>query len=157
IPLPAVWLWSIFFWRRLSVLYHRWWRAGARVLEPFGETLSGVRITKALTREAREGYRFGLYNPRLLDVDRTTRPHPARLVATMTLISGLGVLSVWLVGSWKVLHQQISLGTLLAFYGYIVLFYGPVQWFGQVTTWMTQAFTGAQRIFEILDMQAEDD
>jgi ATP-binding cassette subfamily B protein len=79
----------------------------------------------------------------------------AILLATMGLITSCGMLTLWLFGGWKVIHGEITLGVLLSFYGYILLFYGPLQWFGQVSSWMTQAFTGAQRIFEILDEPKE--
>jgi ATP-binding cassette subfamily B protein len=35
------------------------------------------------------------------------------------------------------------------------MLYWPLQWFGQVNNWMSQAFTGAERVFEILDTAPE--
>ena len=49
----------------------------------------------------------------------------------------------------------MTLGTLMAFYGYMWLLYGPLQWFGMVNNWMTRAFAGAERIFEITDTPPE--
>jgi ATP-binding cassette subfamily B protein len=43
----------------------------------------------------------------------------------------------------------------MAFYSYMWLLYGPLQWFGQVNSWMTRAFAGAERIFEVIDTPPE--
>jgi ATP-binding cassette, subfamily B, bacterial len=36
-----------------------------------------------------------------------------------------------------------------------MLLYGPLEWFGMVNSWMTRAFAGAERIFEIIDTPPE--
>ena len=62
---------------------------------------------------------------------------------------------MWLVGGREVISDALTLGTLLAFYAYMWMLYEPVQWFGQVNNWMTRAFAGAERIFEVIDTPAE--
>src|SRR5439155_10908150 len=39
--------------------------------------------------------------------------------------------------------------------GYLWLLYGPLQWFNNVYQWMSRAFAGAERIFEVIDMPQE--
>jgi ATP-binding cassette subfamily B protein len=43
----------------------------------------------------------------------------------------------------------------MAFYEYMRLVYGPVEWFGEINSWMTRAFAGAERIFEVIDAPPE--
>ena len=50
---------------------------------------------------------------------------------------------------------ELTLGTLMAFYSYMMLLYGPLEWFGMVNSWMTRAMAGAERIFEIIDTPSE--
>ena len=33
--------------------------------------------------------------------------------------------------------------------------YGPLEWFGEVNSWMTSAFAGAERVFEVIDTEPE--
>jgi ATP-binding cassette subfamily B protein len=33
--------------------------------------------------------------------------------------------------------------------------YGPLDWFGEVNSWMTRAFAGAERVFEVIDTAPE--
>jgi ATP-binding cassette subfamily B protein len=63
---------------------------------------------------------------------------------------------VWYYGGLEVIDGELTLGTLMAFYSYMMLLYGPFEWFGMVNSWMTRAFAGAERIFEIIDTPPED-
>jgi ATP-binding cassette subfamily B protein len=77
------------------------------------------------------------------------------LLAAMGIVTGAGVSILWLVGGGAVLGGRITVGALVAFYNYVLLFNNPLQWFGQFSDWMTRAFTGADRIFEVLDTTPE--
>src|SRR5262249_55392989 len=67
-----------------------------------------------------------------------------------------GMILVWYAGGRQVLGQELTLGELLAVISYLWMLYWPLQWFGQIHGSMTQAFAGAERIFEVLDAPAED-
>jgi ATP-binding cassette subfamily B protein len=58
-----------------------------------------------------------------------------------------------------VLSGDLTLGQLLAVTAYLWMLYWPLQWFGQVNGWVTQAVSGAARIFTVLDTpgEGEDD
>src|SRR5216683_1289311 len=155
LTVPAVLFWAFFFWRRMSNLYHSWWQAGARFSSHVNETLSGNRITKMFRQEATEIQRFGVENERLFQTSIVTGQRRATLLAAMALVLTAGVTIVWFYGGLEVQRGNLTPGTLVAFYGYILILYGPLQWFGQVSNWMTQAFTAAERIFEILDSPPE--
>ncbi|GAV14410.1 lipid A export ATP-binding/permease protein MsbA [Paenibacillus sp. NAIST15-1] len=49
----------------------------------------------------------------------------------------------------------MTLGTLMAFIGYLSMFFGPLKWFSQAVNWTSRAFAAAGRIFEIIDMKPE--
>jgi ATP-binding cassette subfamily B protein len=119
------------------------------------QSVSSIRIVKAFGQEARQAREFEGYNDELRRTNLHVSRNRAILLATMGFIASCGTLTLWLFGGWKVIRGELTLGTLLSFYGYILLFYGPLQWFGQVSSWMTQAFAGANRIFEILDHPKE--
>src|SRR5262249_29285616 len=155
LPAPLLWIWAVVFWRKMSLLFHRWWQAGARFSAQLSESLSGIREVKAFGRQQREIARFEIHNANVFRHTVDTARHRVVLLATMGIVSGTGVLALWLAGGLKVGQGDLTLGTLVAFYNYALLFYNPLQWFGQFSDWMTRAFTGAERVFEILDMPAE--
>jgi ATP-binding cassette subfamily B protein len=70
----------------------------------------------------------------------------------MGLIFALGSLIVWDVGGRNIIAKQgLTLGDLMAFFGYLGMFYAPLTYMTQLTDWFTRFLTASQRTFEILD------
>jgi ATP-binding cassette subfamily B protein len=69
----------------------------------------------------------------------------------MAYVFGLGGLIVWYAGGRLVFFEEISLGTLMAFFGYLGMFYAPISALSMFSNWVTGFLSGGQRIFEILD------
>jgi ATP-binding cassette subfamily B protein len=155
LTVPGALFWAFFFWPRMSNLYRRWWQAGSRFSSHVNETLSGARITKMFRQESAEIKRFGRENERLFRTHVVTGQRRATILAAMGLVWTAGIAILWFYGGLLVQQGTLTPGELVAFYGYVLLFYGPLQWFGHESNSMTQAFTAAQRIFEILDTPAE--
>jgi ATP-binding cassette subfamily B protein len=155
VPVPLLLAWGILFWRRMRRYFHRWDRAWSKMTARLNEALSGIRVVKAFAQEDREIAEFERRNTQLLSVSVQTGRNIFIFFATMSLVTGLGVVIVYLFGGQEVVGGGLTLGTLLAFYSYMWLLYGPLHWFGQVNSWMTRAFAGAERIFEVIDTPAE--
>ncbi len=153
--LPIIWLWSHVFWRWMSPILRRASQAAAAFSAGLGENLAGIRVVKAFGQEAVMAGKFQRSNSQLLRWNAELHRTRAVLMATTALLTNVGILALWWWGGSRVVRGDVTLGTLLAFYGYASLFYGPLQWFGQLTSWMTQAIVGAQRIFEVLDRPSE--
>ena len=155
VPVPLIMLWSILFWRRMRGIFrkhhHGWSQLGARL----NEALHGVRVVKAFAQEPRELEAFTRHNEYLAVASRRTHRNWIALWSTMSLVTGLGILIVWFFGGLAVLRGELTLGTLMAIYYYIWMVYGPLEWFAEVNTWMTRAFAGAERVFEIIDTPPE--
>ena len=155
LPVPLMVAWGSVFWKRMRRFFHRWGEVWEKLTERTNEALNGIRVVKAFAQEKREMASFAQPNRKLREVAVTTQLNRGVFFATMTFLTGLGVLIVWLLGGRQVLLGEITLGTLLAFYSYMWLFYGPLEWVAQVNAWMTQSFAGAERIFEVIDSQPE--
>jgi ABC-type multidrug transport system fused ATPase/permease subunit len=73
----------------------------------------------------------------------------------MELISSLAVaLLIWHGGA-KVIGEQISLGTLVAFISYIQMFFKPIRDISEKYNIMQSAMASMERIFEFMDHQEE--
>jgi ATP-binding cassette subfamily B protein len=156
VTVAGVLLWAFLSWRSMSNLYHRWWRAGSRFSSHVNETLSGVCITKMFRQEAAEIKHFAAENERLFRAHVVTGQRRATILAAIGLVWTAGIAILWFYGGLLVQQGKLTPGELVAFYGYVLLFFGPLQWFGHESNSMAQAFTAAQRIFEILDTPPED-
>ena len=155
LPVPLMIVWGVVFWKRMRRYFNRWGEVWSKLTERTNETLTGIRVVKAFAQEKREMAAFAKPNTRLREVAVETQLNRGVFFATMTFLTGLGVLIVWLLGGRQVLAGELTLGTLLAFYSYMWLFYGPLEWVAQVNTWMSQSFAGAERIFEVIDTEPE--
>ena len=155
IPVPLVVMGAIVCWRQMRRFFGKWSKSWSELMARVNETLSGIRVVKAFAQEKREIRVFERRNREL--TGRAVRAETSWAVfwATTNFLTGLGVLIVWFFGGQQVLGGELSIGALMAFYSYMWLLYGPLQWFGMVNNWMTRAFVGAERIFEVIDTPPE--
>lgn len=150
-----------------SAIFHagmvRWWhRSGNRVARMYsvlGESIRGIRAVKATVQEERRSKQFDGINQQMVAATLGRQRTWTMFMETTTLAMAAGTIVVWTLGASKIGHGGqsggTSLGTLIAFIGYMAMFYGPLQWFSFVTNWFAQAMTGAERIFQLLDQPEE--
>jgi ATP-binding cassette, subfamily B, bacterial len=115
------------------------------------EAISGVRVVKGFGKERHEVERFeqrarALFGSRA----RATRIQ-ARWAPLLNLVPGCGLVLTLLVGGRLAIDEQLSVGTLVAFFTFLSQLAGPVRMAGIILTVTQQARAGAERIFELLD------
>lgn len=151
LPAPVVMGATLFFWKRIYPLYYRTWEASSRQAGTLTSLLAGIRVVKAFGQERREGERFHAASDRL----RVARHRVDAAIATFNPVVGvlfqIGGWFVWYFGGKSVIGRDLTLGELMAFFGYLWMFYGPLASLPQFTSWLTQTATQAKRIFEVLD------
>ena len=155
IPVPLIMIWGYAFYRRMRKFFMRWMQSWSETMARVNEALTGIRVVKAFAQEKQEIGVFKKRNDKLTRVGITTEVNRGIFYKTMTLFTASGVLIVWYYGGLEVIDGELTLGTLMAFYSYMMLLYGPLEWFGMVNSWMTRAVAGAERIFEIIDTPTE--
>lgn len=151
IPAPLVITGSLIFWRYIYPMYYRFWDSSSKQAGMLNGILSGIRVVKAFSQGEREVRRFNAVSNRLQTSRRTVDKGIATFNPLMGLVFQFGGWIVWFVGGRDVIGQEMTLGTLMAFFGYLWMFYGPLNTLTQFTNWLTQFVTQAHRIFEILD------
>ncbi len=157
LPVPFLIGGSSWFWRRLIPLFHKHGSRRERLHTILAESIRGIKSVKAFAQEDRRAGEFDRANEAAFRVgfgiDRTF----VGFFEVMFWIMSLGVAGVWFFAARRIGQGDsgLTLGTLLAFVGYIWLFYGPLKWFADVFNWMTHAFASAERIFAVLDSPPE--
>ena len=155
IPVPAMILWGVYYWKKMRLYFVKWFQSWSNLMARVNEALTGIRVVKAFAQEPREIAVFESRNREFTRIGIRAEINRGIFFATMSLLTGVGVMIVWYFGGQEVLGGDLTLGKLLAFYQYMMLLYGPIEWFGMVNSWMTRAFAGAERIFEIIDTPPE--
>jgi ATP-binding cassette subfamily B protein len=157
IPVPLLVLGSGWFWKTLHPLFLRQGTMIGHMHSFLNESFHGLRVVKSLTKEQYRIHQFNKVNIKLSETQRTTQVVFGSFNEVMYFIMSSGVTLIWYYSTTMITSQtpQMTLGDLFAFIGYIWLFYGPLQWFSVILNWMTHAFSGAERIFEIIDSSQE--
>ena len=108
-------------------------------------------MVKAFSQERREITRFEQANQAIVTNNNKVNTLWTSFWPLVALLNQLGLLVVWAVGAWQILHHQITIGVLTAFIAYISRFYTRVESMSRVLTVTQRAAAAAQRLFDILD------
>jgi ATP-binding cassette subfamily B protein len=117
--------------------------------------LSGIRLVKSFAQEHRESQRFLKYSSYQRESRTAVDKQAGTFFPFMSFTFSLGGLIVWYLGGRDVIGGELTLGTLMAFLGYLALFYAPLSSLTMLSNWLTSFMTASQRIFEILDSQPQ--
>ena len=155
IPIPIVVGIGVAFWRPMSQMFHRVGQKWARFHIHLNESLHGIRVVKAFAKEDTEFAKFQDRNRELRDAGIQADARWFTIFGGMMLCTAIGTLLCWAVGGRLIVEGKLTLAQFWMIQGYLGLVYGPLQWFAAVNNWFSRAMAGADRIFEIIDMDAE--
>ena len=151
LPLPII-AWLIHVVRdRLRTGFEKVDRIWAEVTNVLADTIPGMRVVKAFAQEKREASRFRATNQHNLEVNDRVNRIWSLFTPTVTLLTEIGLLVVWIFGIWQVSEDAISVGVLTAFLAYISRFYLRLDSMSRIVSFTQKAAAGTKRIFEILD------
>lgn len=151
VPLPII-LWLIHSVRhRLRIGFEKVDRIWAEVNNVLADTIPGIRVVKAFAQEKREAARFHAANQRNLHVNDRVNRVWSLFTPTVTLLTEVGLLVVWVFGIWQISQDEITVGVLTAFLAYIGRFYIRLDSMSRIVSITQKAAAGTKRIFDILD------
>jgi len=154
-PIPIIVGCTVLFGQRIHRIYHRLWRRVSGISEILADNIPGIKVVKSFAQERRESHRFTSYSSDLLSQQMRAVKLTAGFFPFLGLMTGLGSILIFSVGGYMVLSGHTTLGTLMAFTGYIWRLYMPVQRFGMISNWIQRCLTSAERVFEVLDSDIE--
>lgn len=157
VPTPLVLLGTTAFAKRMHRVYHRIWRRVSNMHAVLGDTIPGIRVVKAFTREDEEVAKFAHSNEQVFEENMKAIRMASLFYPAMGLTTAIGLVIVWGYGGLQVIADAITLGTLVGFISYMGQFYAPIQALSRSTEQLQGAITAAERLFEILDTQPEPD
>ena len=151
VPLPII-AWLIHLVRdRLRIGFEKVDRIWAEVNNVLADTIPGIRVVKAFAQEKREAARFLAANQRNLQINDRVNRVWSLFTPTVTLLTEIGLLVVWVFGIWQISQDQITVGVLTAFLAYIGRFYIRLDSMSRIVSVTQKAAAGTKRIFDILD------
>ena len=155
IPIPIIVLGAGWFWKKVRNLWHRAWRRRSKLFDVVNDSVSGIRVVRAFGQQRGEVNRFGEANIDARDYETHAEMIWATYYPPLMFAIQLGTLIVWYVGGLDMLTGTMTLGTLIAFHGYLAMFYQPLRYVSPLINWASRSMTAAERLFEVIDSQPE--
>ena len=137
--------------------HHTLWARTAKMNAQVSDALSGHRFIKAFSKEQEEATRFGGFSEKVYQAEINLFNTEYTAFPLIRLITVLGEVVVLGVGGYKVINNEMSVGTLLAFLAYMAMLYGPLDFLSWVSNWWSRCMDSAQRVFEIIDSKPDLD
>ena len=155
LTVPVMAVLAVTFARRIRPLFQAVQESWADLNAAVQENLAGARVVRAFAQEGMQQAKFEPVNKEVTDRNVEVMRLFAMRMPLFTAVLGLGQVAVLWYGGWKVIEGQATIGTLLAFNGYLLLLMMPVRMLGMTINSFARAVASGNRIFEVLDEHSE--
>jgi len=119
------------------------------------ENISGVRLVKAFAREKYEINKFLKCNKQFYEYNIEEANLIGVYYPKIEFFSNLVIVILTVFGGVLVIDEQISLGMLVAFSGYLFMLIQPMRMIGWITSIMAQSKTSIKKIDKIFKAKSE--
>jgi subfamily B ATP-binding cassette protein MsbA len=155
IPVPVLGFITFRYSRKVRRFYRSTRERLADMNAKLQDNLSGIRVIKSFAREEHEYNRFAAEAEEFYDIRVNVIKLWTLFMPLTQLAVSLGGVVLWWYGGTLITHQQVTLGTVIAFVGYLWMFYGPVNNIARVSDTIQRSLAAAERIFEVLDTEPD--
>lgn len=143
------------FRKRILTEFRMVRKINSKITGQFNESISGVRVTKALSRERRNLSEFGELTGEMYRSSFRAAWLSALFLPVVQLVSALAIGSVAWYGGLQFEAGGMTLGGIQAFVSYIVMMLWPIQEMARVYAEMQHALASGERIFSLIDSKPE--
>ena len=151
IPVPIIVCIFKFMLPKLWRMYSKQWRRSSSLNAILGDSLTGIRVVKAFSKEAEETNRFYTYAEKLTQANLQVNLVSLTIFPLVGLLIGLSSQAIWGFGGIEVMNKNMTYGEFASYIGYIGMIFSPLNFFTQFTNMVTDTANCAQRMFEIVD------
>ena len=118
-------------------------------------SISGITLIKTFVREKFEKDRFQKVGTDLMALEIRLAMVGRWFIASISAMVIIGPALVWLSGGYLAITGGVTVGTIVAFVGYLSRLYSPASALAGVQVQIVSALAVFERIFEYLDMVPE--
>ncbi|OGF47826.1 MAG: hypothetical protein A2231_09610 [Candidatus Firestonebacteria bacterium RIFOXYA2_FULL_40_8] len=140
---------------KVRIYFHRFYHKRAMLSVLVNDSVSGIRVIKAFGQEKVEIEKFkkrsGEYRDSGIEmVSQWGIYHPI-----LHLFITFGTVLVWYVGGGLILKNELTIGEIFAYTGYLAMFYNPIRTLTRMVEMISNSLTAAERVFDIIDTEPE--
>ncbi len=152
---PALLIIALRFSRRLNPVLKDVQQKIADVTMVAQENVVGSRIVKIFAREDDELAKFSERSTAVFEASISAARLRAVYVPLIAFLPNLAVAALLWYGGRRVVNGSMTLGSLVAFYTYLMMLVYPAQVLGWLTGLAQRAIASGERVYQILDAPLE--
>ena len=149
--IPVLLVVAALFKRKILVEYREVRRLNSKITGTYAESITGVRVTKALGREKQNLAEFEQLSGSMYRAGYRAAWLSALFLPAVQLISAFAVAGVVWYGGLQERVGGMTIGGIQAFFSYITFMLWPIQEMARVYAEMQQAIASAERVFSLVD------
>jgi len=146
---------AVEFRKKILVEFRASRRANSKITGAYNENISGVRVVKALGREADNLLEFQDLTDTMYRASYRAAWLSALFLPTVQIISAIALGSIIWFGGLQAQVGLMTIGGIHAFVSYLTFMMWPVQDLARVYAEMQHSIASAERIFKLVDTPPE--
>ena len=151
--IPLIVLVTAIFARRAKLAFRKTRARNAHLIGDLAENLSGIRVIQAFANEDSTSSKFDEVNQANRDAHIEAMSLSFVFLPTVEFLGIVATGIVLLFGGISVAQGALTLGTVIAFLGYVNRFFLPVQELSQLYATMQTAMAGGERVINLLNTE----
>ncbi len=151
ISLPILLYVSLQFRKRILLQFRNVRKLNSKITAAYNENITGVRVIKALGREAGNLEEFGVITRDMYKASYRAAWLSALFLPTVQIISSFALGAIVWFGGLQADFGLITIGGIQAFVSYVTFMMWPIQDLARVFAEMQHAMASGERIFSLLD------
>lgn len=152
--LPVAWL-AATFGRRIRPIWLRVQAMLGFMGNTLEESLSGVAVVKAFSRQQEEGQKFAVQAQSLYDDSMSAARLMSVNMPTMVLLASLPTVLILWYGGHQVVAGSMTIGEVTQFILLVGMLMMPIRRLGMMVNLFSRTASAGQRILEILDTESD--
>jgi len=152
---PPVALATAWFRKRSGRAYRQVRETLGAVTATLAEDIAGMRVLQSFTRERAARANFTAVADRYREANMQTVVLNGMYFPAVDFLSSAATAVVLGYGGWLAFNGDVSIGTLVAFLGYLSNFFDPVQQLSQLYNTFLSAVAALDKITDLMDEEPE--
>jgi len=149
--LPILLYVAVQFRKKIIVEFRNVRKYNSKITGSYNETITGVRVVKALEREEQNLREFSLLTGQMYRAGYRAAWLSALFLPTVQMISAIALGCVVLYAGLQTQSNEITIGGIQAFISYVTFMMWPIQDLARVFAEIQHAIASAERIFSLVD------
>lgn len=153
LPLPCILVITVYLGKKVRERFRLVQEAFSALTDNVQESVAGIRVLKGFAQEKHTLQRFSDVNTRAVEQNLALARLQSFFLPVTHALPALCFLITLLYGGTLVIDGVITLGDLVAFYGYLGLIIWPVMGFGWLINLIQRGTASMERINRLLNQQ----